>query len=78
MLPPPPPRPPHEVPRGDDNARSSMDFFRKKTPKTRDFTLAKPGKICQKFAEFIVVNAIGVEPRSFGSRFLRFFVEAAE
>jgi len=33
------------VPRGDDNARSSMDFFRKKTPKTRDFTLAKPGKI---------------------------------
>ena len=30
VLPPPPPRPPHEVPRGDDNARSSMDFFRKK------------------------------------------------
>jgi hypothetical protein len=34
-------------------------FLPEKTPKTRDFTLAKPGKICQKIVAFIVVNANG-------------------
>ena len=56
MLPPPPPRPPHEVLRGDDNARSSMDFFRKKRGKTRDFTLAKPGKNVQEVVEIAWVS----------------------
>ena len=52
MLPPPPPRPPHEVPRGDDNARSSMDFFRKKHRKPGILHWQKPGKNVENLYKF--------------------------
>jgi len=49
---PPPPAPARR------RQRTFVDgFLPGKTPKTRDFSLAKPGKKCQKICEFTVVNA---------------------
>jgi hypothetical protein len=51
------------VPRGDDNARSSMDFFRKKHRKPGILHWQKPGKNVENLYKF-ACTTLFVRPRS--------------